>query len=111
MIAHLAAKLTPSSEFNRTLKIVTRSAWIASGALFVCYLYLVGSITFSIVKQREIEQDIKMAVSNMSREELGYLMTQKELTKSAAAELGLVAPEKVSFAPVVRAFAFNNVGR
>lgn len=95
---------------NKYLKSVTKYMWMSAGALFICYLYFVGSLTFSIIKQQSLEHSTKVLISSMSTEELAYLSSQKNLTESYAKSIGLVSTTAISFAPGKRAVAFN-VGR
>lgn len=102
--------IVPLQNINQTLKSMATYAWIASGTLFVCYLYFVGALTFSVVKQQSLQQNIKGLISSMSQEELTYLNIQKNLTKNYASSLGLVPSTTVSFATSKGDFAWN-VGR
>lgn len=112
MIARIKNKIesVQMQDVNKTLRIIATYAWVGTGVLFACYIYFVGSITFSIIKQRGLEQENKSLVSEMSREELAYLSVQKGMTLSHASELGLIEANTISFAAPVRAFAWN-VGR
>lgn len=94
-------------DINRVFRIIRNYAWIGSGALFVSYLYFVGSITFSIVKQQDIQSEIKTLVSSMGKQELIYLQTQKKLTEEYAYSLGMTAADVVTFSAPKRAFAWN----
>lgn len=97
-------------DINKTLKTITLYTWIAAGVLFACYIYIVGAITFSVVKERGIQQQTKTLISTMGHAEFEYLARQKSLTESYAYQQGFVAPQLVSFASPQRAFAWN-VGR
>lgn len=97
----------PMHDFNKALRTIGTYAWIGTGVLFVSYIYFVGSITFSIVKQQATQSDIKSLISSMSKQELAYLNTQKTLTENYASELGMVRATVVSFATPKRAFAWN----
>lgn len=97
----------PMHEFNKALRMIGTYAWVGTGVLFVSYMYFVGSITFSIVKQQGTQSDIKTLISSMSKQELAYLNTQKELTENYAATIGMVPATMVSFATPKRAFAWN----
>jgi hypothetical protein len=101
---------TAALDINKTLKSITFYTWIAAGVLFVGYLYFVGAITFSVIKERELQQHTRALVSSMGAQELEFLSTQKILTEQYAREKGFVEPASVSFAPSQRAFAWN-VGR
>ncbi len=97
-------------DMNKTLRSLTVYTWIAAGVLFVSYLYFVGAITFSVIKERGLQQETKSLISSMGKEELAYLSAQKTLTKEYALQSGFVSATTVSFATPVRAFALN-VGR
>ena len=112
MIAIIRNKIDTVSavEVNKTLKTMLAYTWISCGALFIAYLYFVGSITFSIITQQGFEHRLKSLISSMSQEELKYLSAQKSLTADQASMIGLVKAPSVAFAAPVRAFAWN-VGR
>lgn len=98
---------TQSYDINKILRIIRNYAWLGTGVLFVSYLYFVGSITFSIIKQQDIQSEIKNLVSSMSKQELLYLQTQKKLTEEYAKSIGMTSAEVVSFSAPKRAFAWN----
>lgn len=95
------------SDLNGSLRAVTRYAWLSAGALFVLYLYFVGAITFSVIAQESIAQDIKTAVSQMSKEELTYLNAQQTLTEEAARAHGFVSAGSISYTVPAASFAWN----
>lgn len=105
-------ELVQAYDMNKTLRMIGTYAWIGAGVLFVSYIYFVGSITFSVIKQRGLEQANKGLISQMSKVELAYLNAQKDLTLDYASTLGLVqaSANTVSFVSAGHAFAFN-VGR
>lgn len=94
-------------DMNRHIRTVLTYTWIGSGVLFACYLYFVGAITFSVVKQQELARDIKGRISSMSVQEFSYLSQEKNLTESYARAQGFVRAEKTAFAVPRRAFAWN----
>jgi uncharacterized membrane protein len=97
-------------DINKMLRTLVKYVWIGTGAVFVCYMYFVGSITFSIIKQQDLEQTNRLLISSMSQEELTYLALQKDLTVSQGQLVGLVPAPAISFTASQRAFAWN-VGR
>jgi hypothetical protein len=109
MIATLRNKIesVPMNDVNRTLKLVTRYAWIGTGVLFVCYSYFVGAITFSVISQRAVEQKNRTLISSMSEQERMYLQSQKQLNESYASSIGLVKGTAVAFAVAKPAVAWN----
>jgi hypothetical protein len=42
-----------TSEVNKTLGLIIRYTLIGTGALFLCYSYFVGAITFSVINQQD----------------------------------------------------------
>jgi hypothetical protein len=113
MIATIRNKIESvhaTTEANKTLRSIMAYTWISCAALFVAYLYFVGSITFSIITQQGLEQRLKSLVSSMSRQELKYLTSEQQLTAAYGESLGLVKAPTIAFAAPVRAFAWN-VGR
>lgn len=97
----------PMGDVNRTLRHMTRYAWIGTGVLFVCYSYFVGAITFSVINQQALVQSNKTLVSTMSNQERVYLQTQEHLTQDYASSIGLVKGTAVAFATPKPAFAWN----
>ncbi len=112
MIALIKHKLDTATvlDFNKALRSVALYAWISAGILFVAYLYFVGAITFSVIKEKGLKEDLKTLVSKMGEEEQRYLVAQKTLTESYALESGFVNPAQIAFALPKRALAWN-VGR
>ncbi len=96
-----------TTDLNKTLRAITLYSWIATGVFFVGYIYFVGGITFSVIKERGLQQETKTLISDMGQQELAYLATQKNLTKGYALEHGFLVNPTVSFAPSQKAFAFN----
>ncbi len=109
MIATLRHKIesVPLNDINKTLRLVTRYAWIGTGALFLCYSYFVGAITFSVINQQALEHTNKTLVSTMSNQERVYLQSQENLTQEYAASIGLVKGTAVAFATAKPALAWN----
>ncbi|GEM_PF-1218176 len=94
-------------DIDKTLRLMTRYAWIGTGALFVCYSYFVGAITFSVINQQAITQANKTLTSVMGNQERVYLQTQKQLNESYATSIGLVKGNAVAFAVAKPAVAWN----
>lgn len=100
------------NDFNATLRLVTKYAWLTAAILFASYLYFVGAITFSVVKQASLAQSIKVTMSQTSKQELNYLAQQKRLNASYAASIGFVSAPTVAYTVPTRSFAWNiNVAR
>jgi len=110
MIATLQHKLNTMSDINKIIRSVALYTWIGAGVCFACYLYFVGAITFSVIKERELQQDTKILISSMGQQELSYLTLQKSLTKEYALTSGYIGEPSVAFAISQNAFAWN-VGR
>ncbi len=98
-------------DINVTLKKVSTYAWLAAGVLFVSYLYFVGAITFSVIKQEGLAQNIKTTVSEIGKHELEYLKLQKSLTESFAIAQGFVSADTIAYTAPASAFAWNFDGR
>lgn len=96
---------------NVTLRSVARYAWLSAGVLFACYLYFVGAITFSVIKQETLSQDIKNTISEIGKYELEYLTAQKNLTEAVAFEKGFVSAEAIAYTVPASTFAWNFDGR
>ncbi|HTH92864.1 MAG TPA: hypothetical protein VL576_00045 [Candidatus Paceibacterota bacterium] len=96
-----------SNDINTTLRLVTRYAWISTGALFLCYSYFVGAITFSVINQQALERANRALASTMSTQERIYLQSQQNLTQDYANSIGLVKGTAVAFATAKPALAWN----
>lgn len=110
MIATLQHKFNTIPDINKTIRSVSTYAWISAGVFFACYVYFVGAITFSVIKERGLQQDTKTLVSQMGQQELSYLTMQKSFTKEYALSAGFIPEPVLSFATPQKAFAWN-VGR
>jgi hypothetical protein len=102
-----ASEAFSAGDFNTNLKMVTKYAWLSAIGLFACYLYFIGAITFSVIKQESLAQNIKETMSQISKEELKYLNFQKNLTEEFAKEKGFVVSDAVSYTAPLGAFAWN----
>ncbi len=109
MIATLQNKMetVSSSDINKTLKLVTRYAWVGTGMLFLCYSYFVGAITFKVISQEALQQANKTLISSMGDQEQAYLQKQVQLNESYASSIGLVKGTAVAFAVAKPAVAWN----
>lgn len=99
------------SDLNMSLGTVTKYCWMAAGIFFITYLYLVGSITFAVIKQESLSQRIRTIVSQTSKEEQKYLNLQMNLTEGYAEAKGFIsaqAAQVVTYATPSRNFAWNN---
>lgn len=94
-------------DINRTLKSIVFYTWISAGVLFSLYIYFVGAITFSVIKEKGLQQTNRSMISSMGQEELAYLSAQKTLTEEYAIQSGFVHANTVSFATAQKAFAWN----
>lgn len=98
-------------DINDMLKKVSTYAWCTAGLFFVCYLYFVGAITFSVVRQESIAEETKTIVSEIGKYELEYLKLQKGLTEEFAFSQGFVSPETIAYTVPASAFAWNFDGK
>ncbi len=97
-------------DLHKTVGKIRMYAWVGAGIFFCAYIYFVGAITFSVVKERGLQQETKALISSIGTHELTYLNTQKSLTEAYATAIGFVPAPTLSFASPQRAFAWN-VGR
>ena len=95
------------ADMNSSLRTITKYAWLSAGVLFAAYLYFVGAITFSVITQEGLAQEIKTIISQTSKEELKYLHAQKKLSERYAFEAGFVSADAISYTAPVNAFAGN----
>ncbi|HWC57758.1 MAG TPA: hypothetical protein VG621_02315 [Candidatus Paceibacterota bacterium] len=107
LLQHTSEPHTVSFDINKALKTVTTYAWVSAGVFFLCYIYVVGAITFSVVKERGLQQETTSLVSSIGQEELRYLSLQKTLTENYALALGFVPAQKVAFTTPQQAIAWN----
>lgn len=94
-------------DMNETLKKVSFYAWCTAGVLFAGYLYFVGAITFSVIKQESLAQNIKTTVSEIGKHELEYLKLQKSLTEEFAFSEGFVSANTIAYTAPASSFAWN----
>lgn len=107
MINKMKNKISSIGEYKTLLQRSTKYCFLATGALFVCYLYVVGAITFSVVERKGLEESTKTLLSDISGEELKYLSKEKELTKELAFQEGFVSASSIAFTSAKRAVAWN----
>ncbi|HVY36078.1 MAG TPA: hypothetical protein VG982_02265 [Candidatus Paceibacterota bacterium] len=97
----------PLRDTDRALRSLTRYAWFTALGVFALYLYFVGAITFSVVKQEGIAQANKDIISQTSKQELSYLSINRTLTEDYAFQNGFVKATTLSYTAPARAFAWN----
>lgn len=109
MIKQIKNKIDTATftDINSALKSVTFYTWIYAAVMFSCYLYFVGALTFSVIKENSLKEQIKTIVSSMSQQELAYLSKQKQLTEEYALKNGFVPASAISFASSQKSFAWN----
>ncbi len=107
MITTIKNKINSFDQYSVLLKRITKYSFVGAGALFACYLYLVGAITFSVIERKGLEENTKNLVSDISMQELKYLAKEKELTKERAYLSGFVEPSSIAFTTQKRAVAWN----
>lgn len=67
-------------------------------ALFITYLYLVGSTTFNILARKTLENTVRTLGSQVSQLELTYLNKTAEIDKNYALSKGFVDVHQSIFA-------------
>jgi hypothetical protein len=107
MIRQIKNNIISFNEYSLLLRRATKYCLIGTGALFACYLYFVGAITFSVVERQGLEESTKSLASDISVQELHYLEKEKHLTKEVAYSIGLIDAPSLSFTTKQRAFAWN----
>ena len=107
MMTRIQSTIQSLPSYGVLLRRSTKYCFIASGALFACYLYVIGAITFSVVERKGLEESTKGLLSNISVEELQYLKQEKGLTKEMAYASGLINASTLVFTPQQRAVAWN----
>lgn len=99
------------SDIHVSLRSVTTYAWMTAGVFFILYLYLVGAITFAVVKQESLAESMRTIVSQTGGEEQTYLTLQKGLTETYALQKGFVpaqSAQAITYATASRSnFAWN----
>ena len=99
---------------NRTLRSRVVST-IISGLLVLAavYIYAVGSITFSIVERKALEQKSATLAATINSLELAYLEKVESLDRNSAHAAGFVEPKQVYFAERAQGshFSYLNDGR
>ncbi len=107
MMIKIKNNIRSFNEYALLLRRATKYCFVGVGALFGCYLYFVGAITFSVVERQSLEESTKSLVSDISIQELHYLEKEKHLTKEVAYSTGLIDAPSLSFTTKQRAFAWN----
>ncbi len=107
MITALKHTLTTATDINKTIRSVAMYAWISAGVFFACYVYFVGAITFSVIEEKQLQQDTKTATSTIGEAELAYLTMQKSFTKDYALRAGFITEPVVAFTASQKAVAWN----
>ena len=109
MMAIIKEKINQDSDkFYATLKGILRYGVFGIFGLFASYLYLVGSLTFSVIEQRSLAESLHNKNSDISQSEIGYLQKEKSLTKDYAINtLGLVQSSNIAYTQRATNLAFN----
>lgn len=71
-------------------KLIFKSLIFSVVAMFVVYIYLVGSITFNVLARKSLENTVKILNNNISRLEIDYFNKSNKINKEFAASLGFV---------------------
>lgn len=107
MMTHLHTTMKSFSGYNMLLRRTTTYCFIGAAALFGCYMYVVGAITFSVIERKGLEESTRTLLSDISMQELQYLGQEKGLTKQAAYSTGLVDAPSLAFTSQKRAVAWS----
>ncbi|MBP6857605.1 MAG: hypothetical protein KBC11_00190 [Candidatus Pacebacteria bacterium] len=89
------------------LKKMSTYCFVGTGILFALYMYVVGSITFSVVERKGLEETNRNLLSDIGMQELRYLAQEKRLTKEVAYSTGLIDAKSLVFTTKQSAFAWN----
>lgn len=90
-----------------TFKRIVSALSVSVGVLFVGYIYLVGALTFSVIEQKNVEQNLKKTTAAIGNVELTYLATSRGLTKDYAKSLGFVESPQVAYTDMTHGLAIN----
>ena len=71
---------------------------IGTGALFVAYIYLIGSITFNVVARKSLESNLSSLTTKVNNLDLAYLDKVNKIDKDYALSLGFVETRQSIFA-------------
>lgn len=85
-------------ENNHTQKVLFRVLVGSLVLLSIVYIYLIGSITFSILARKSLETNVRTLGSHISELELSYLSTTNTIDKNYAKALGYVEIQDNLFA-------------
>lgn len=67
-------------------------------ALFIVYIYMIGSITFNVVARKSLENTARLLSSNINQLELAYINSVNDIDKQKAESLGFVDSKANIFA-------------
>ena len=83
---------------NGTRKQIFRVLVGASVILSICYVYFIGSITFSIVARKTLESTMRETASRVSTLEVEYLVLSNKIDIPTGLSRGFVDPSSTIFA-------------
>lgn len=66
--------------------------------LSICYVYFIGTITFSILARRTLETEMREMAARVSSKEVEYLSLSNKVNVTSGTLLGLVDPKGTIFA-------------
>jgi hypothetical protein len=107
MMKKITNNILSFSGYGTVLRRMTTYCFVGAGVMFACYIYLVGSITFSVVERKGLEETNKHLLSDIGMHELQYLAKEKQLTKEVAYSTGLIDAPSLVFTTAKRAVAWN----
>lgn len=88
-------------------KKIVSTLSISVGVLFVGYIYLVGALTFSVIEQKNAQQQLKKTTAAIGAVELSYLSASRGLTKEYAKSLGFVETTQIAYTDIAHGLAIN----
>lgn len=68
------------------------------GVLCMCYVYLIGSITFNVLARKTLEANARVVSGNVSQLELQYIALSNSINTSYGHNLGYVEASGTIFA-------------
>ncbi len=83
---------------NQTRKQIFRVLMSVTIILSICYVYFIGSITFSIVARKTLESTMRETSSRVSSLEVEYLTLSNKVDVPTGIARGFVDPQNTIFA-------------
>ena len=83
----IANNITESSDTQKMIFRILISSIILIG---ICYVYIIGSITFDVLARKSLETTVKTSSNNISQLEITYLNKVNSINKEYAMSHGFV---------------------